>query len=82
MPEMPSTGFAWQVDTDSLKGLFDVKAQYSPYLSQSRLVGAPGTKVFEIKVPEQASPQQKAIFRIVNARPWLFKGFGANFRAD
>ena len=43
------------------------------------MLGAPGTRVIEVLVPENAPTDQKIKFRAVQARPWMFEGFGVGF---
>ena len=52
--EQPSTGYTWMLDEGSLREKLKVEEEYAPYASQTGMLGAPGTKIFTVTVPENA----------------------------
>ena len=77
LPENPSTGFTWQLDTGASNGLWAAEEEYSEsnVVPGRRLVGAPGVKKITLTTGDQLG---RSMFRAVYARPWEFKGFGAD----
>ena len=71
--ENPSTGYSWQLDAESAKGLWTTSEEYHAAMHAEGMVGVPGHKTITLNFASDA--MGVGVLRAVQARPWEWKGF-------
>ncbi len=66
LPENPSTGFSWRIETQASEGMDHVSIADDGYKPGAEMPGAPGLHVWTVKGVKRG----KAMVRFVYQRPW------------